>query len=74
MSSFELDKVLELWPSGIIDYGDAVISHYALKLNIPVITFDQKLIKQMKIIKIYLKYNLLLKKDQKRILSNYVRF
>ena len=48
VSSFDPDIVLELWPSAITDYGDAVLSYHALKLNIPIITFDQKLIKQMK--------------------------
>jgi len=48
VSSFDPDIVLELWPSAITDYGDAVLAYHALKLNIPIITFDQKLIKQMK--------------------------
>jgi len=48
VSSFDPDIVLELWPSAITDYGDAVLSYHALKLNFPIVTFDQKLIKQMK--------------------------
>jgi len=48
-SSFDPVIVLELWPSAITDYGDAILSYHALKLNIPIVTFDQKLIKQMTI-------------------------
>ena len=48
ISSFNINTVIDLWPSRITDYGDAVLSSHAVSMNIPVITFDQKLVRQMK--------------------------
>ena len=45
---FDLERVLELWPHAIPDYGDAVLGCYALALNTPVVTFDRKLARRMK--------------------------
>ncbi len=48
ISSLDLDTVIDLWPQKISDYGDAVLSSHAVRMNIPVITFDRKLKNQMK--------------------------
>jgi predicted nucleic-acid-binding protein len=47
-TQFDLDGILELWPGKIKDYGDAVLAHYAGTRGIPVLSFDKKLISQLK--------------------------
>jgi len=47
-SFFDLTKIFEYWPSKISDYGDGVLSCHAHEINAPIITFDKKLIKEMK--------------------------
>ncbi|TAL34029.1 MAG: type II toxin-antitoxin system VapC family toxin [Spirochaetes bacterium] len=47
-TAFDLDGILELWPGKIRDYGDAVLGHYAGTRGIPVLSFDKKLISQLK--------------------------
>lgn len=47
-SSFELDSMLEIWPQPVRDYGDAVLAAASRALNVPVLTFDRDLDKQLK--------------------------
>jgi predicted nucleic-acid-binding protein len=45
--SFNIESLLNLWPIKIYDYGDAVLGEFAKTSNLPIITFDKKLIKQL---------------------------
>lgn len=42
-----IESVMKYWPLKISDYGDAVLAYYAKTSNVPIITFDKKLIKQL---------------------------
>lgn len=42
------EKLLDLWPEKIKDYGDALTAMAALELNIPVLTFDKDFIKHLR--------------------------
>ncbi len=47
IGSFNLESLLDFWPVKIDDYGDASLALYAKTSNIPIITFDKKLTKQL---------------------------
>jgi len=47
-SSFELDRILGIWPRSIRDYGDAVLAASSAALRVPVLTFDRDFAKQLK--------------------------
>ncbi len=51
-SYFDFHEILKLWPDKIKDFGDTVISSYAKKNKISILTFDNKLKKELNRLKI----------------------
>lgn len=46
--SFELPRVLQIWPATCKDYGDAVIAAAAIEMRLPVLTFDRAFARQLR--------------------------
>ncbi len=47
-NGFYPEIIFEIWPDKIKDFGDAVLTAVALKLNYPIFTFDKKFYRQLK--------------------------
>ena len=51
-NDLEWERVLKLWPSQIVDFGDAVLASAALMHDWKIATFDKSFQKQLKTLKI----------------------